>query len=213
MRHRDRNELTISLGRCAALAATCVTLLALGCAARYRVDGDQQSQTVRVSGTLSPQQTLISGRILVAGDPPNAPEGCGVMQTVRQLQLLFAALNAKEEKAAERFFPLDRPESFFQYSVAGPDKSAAVSDVRELAGHFRTRFLENDHFELRAIQINRWDGGLAHFGPVFATRSARDIPAGVTTLMGKGAVECKTGKFVVLNLALARANSAPIPES
>jgi hypothetical protein len=53
---------------------------------------------------------------------------------------------------------------------------------------------------LRGIQVNRWDDGLAHFGPLLAARSASDLPSGVRVVTGKGAVNCKTGKFVVLNL-------------
>lgn len=53
---------------------------------------------------------------------------------------------------------------------------------------------------MRGVQINRRDDGLAHFGPLLAVRRARDLPLGLRVVTGKGAVSCKTGKFVVLNL-------------
>jgi hypothetical protein len=160
-----------------------------------------EAAVTRIAGPLRYPDGFVSGRILPAGNPPEPPADCDAIRAVRQIEALFRAISNGDSTLVSRFFPVDQPEQFVLYRLGGPGPHGfATSDISALAGHFRLRFAAAERIELRGIQVNRWDDGLAHFGPLLAARTASDLPSGVRVVEGKGAVNCKTGKFVVLNL-------------
>jgi hypothetical protein len=160
-----------------------------------------EAAVTRIAGPLRYPDGFVSGRIPPAGNPPEPPADCDAIRAVRQIEALFRAVSNGDSTLVSRFFPVGQPDQFVLYRLGGPGPHGfGTSDISALQGHFRLRFAAAERIELRGIQVNRWDDGLAHFGPLLAARSASDLPSGVRVVTGKGAVNCKTGKFVVLNL-------------
>lgn len=184
-------------------AAGVMALACLGAIGSAALEAQEAEEPAfeRVEGVLPYPEGFAPGRILVADNAGPAPAGCNLMTSVHRVQDLFHAIESDEGRIVSRFFPVEDPEQFGWYSMNGPgDQHYVARDLSTLSDHLRERRLQGERLELRGIQVNRWTNGLAHFGPLYAARIAGDLSEGEHLVAGKGSVDCKTGKFVVLSL-------------
>ena len=124
---------------------------------------------------------------------PQAPESCSA-EAVRNLADEFLrAYTAGEPGLTERFFA---PADEFQWYSEPPGRlKADAYDRSTLDAYLYRRHIEGDELELVEFVFNgyRAEDETSHFG-FFALRD------GTERLDGKGAVDCRSGSFIVWSL-------------
>ena len=151
------------------------------------------------SGSGGASSTPTNTAVVIMGQAPDAPAGCGVQEVVQRLLDFAEAFNRQDPQLGNSFFSERAP--FAWYSAPGGDQTTIYSP-KELATYFEHRYAQHERLNFKRIQVNGWEAGrgLVHF-EFAVNRQANDIYAGAAQeVIGKGAFHCVTQTFVVISI-------------
>ncbi len=142
--------------------------------------------------------TLASATSTTAG----VPQACTAAGTTALVKGFFAALSQGRVQDLERFFA---PPIRFQWYTNGVEPGVRLDesahDRSTLLGFLQQRQAMREHMVVEAVDFNGYRDAdrTAHF-ELLLRRTADDIPGGPQLLLGKGAVDCDTGRLVVISI-------------
>ena len=143
----------------------------------------------------------VAAALVLAATAHAAPAAtCDAAGTQRTFRAFVAAFNDGDLARLDSLFA--QPPAFRWYSSSAPgQRTGAASSTRStLRPYFRERHRVRDVLAVRSFHWNGTARGLAHFS-FGLRRSALDHLRGTPfDLVGKGALECAGGRFVVLSL-------------
>jgi hypothetical protein len=163
-----------------ALACVCVA----GCAAEARPPGDDREA---------------AARIVVTRDNTSLPAGCRPRPLARRIAAFFDAFNRGDPSAVEFVDPSDG-----WYSVSdGRGRHFVTYSRRGLPEYFARRHRRGERLRLLEVDVS-YARGLGHIAYRVDRRADDLARLGITgtTAIGKGAVNCETGKIVVWSMGM-----------
>jgi hypothetical protein len=200
--------------RRAALVAGLLVAAALSSLVALGRDGGNARGPQRPAGSDLPRLTLPPPPIeVVDTDDPASPPSCRLLAVTRRLRAFSTALTAgRAARAAQSFASAAR---FSWYSVAAnrrgelqipPERQEVIRDRGQLRAYFQARGRQHESLRITALAATF---NAEHDRTDFlftARRRADDLRVfGIDTerAQGKGAIDCRTGKLMVLSLAMS----------
>jgi hypothetical protein len=174
------------------LVGLALLLVVAGC------DSGSQGGRVLTGATRASTTTLASATSTTAG----VPQACKAAGTTALVKGFFAALSQGRVGDLERFFA---PPVRFQWYSNGVEPGVRLDeparDRSTLLGYLQQRQAMREHIVVEAVDFNGYRDAdrTAHFR-MLLRRAADDIPGGPRQLGGKGAVDCDTGRLMVISI-------------
>jgi hypothetical protein len=174
------------------LVGLALLLVVAGC------DSGSQGGRALTGATRASTTTLAGATSTTAG----VPQACTAAGTTALVKGFFAALSQGRVEDLARFFA---PPMRFQWYANGVEPGVRLDesarDRSTLLGYLQQRQAMREHMVVEAVDFNGYRDAdrTAHFG-MLLRRAADDIPGGPQLLLGKGAVDCDTGRLMVISI-------------
>lgn len=140
-----------------------------------------------------------AARIVVTRDDPRLPAGCRPRPLARRIAAFFDAFNRGDPSAADYVAP-----SGGWYSVSdGRRRQFVAYSRRGLPGYFARRHRHGERLRLVQVDVS-FGNGLGHIAYLIDRRAddLRRLGITGTTAIGKGALDCETGRIVVWSMGM-----------
>jgi hypothetical protein len=138
-------------------------------------------------------------RVVVTRDDPALPAGCRPRPLARRIAAVFDAFNRGDPSAVEHVAP-----SGGWYSVSDGRRRHFVTYSRSgLPEYFARRHRRRERLRLEQVDVD-FAHGLGHIAYRIERRAddLRRVGITGTTALGKGAVDCDTGRIVVWSMGM-----------
>lgn len=139
----------------------------------------------------------------VTRDGAKGPDSCSPQAVGELVVGFFGAVNAGEFEASRYFSPDMKWYSISEWSPdSGKDHFVTYGyEPEELEAHFESRIAENEQLHLLEIDVAyERERNIGHI--VYALeRRADDLPVADPIVIGKGAIDCHTGKISVWSMS------------
>lgn len=130
---------------------------------------------------------------------PASNDMCASPEQVRTLISEFInGYDNGQPGLADRFFAT--APDFQWYSEQPLREGASAYDRSTLEAYLRQRYADGDRLAVVSVQFNSVRGGIGNFGFL--------IDRGGTQLLSKGALDCRSGRFIVWSIG---PNAGPVP--
>lgn len=148
--------------------------------------------------------------IIITRDDSALPQGCNPDEVAQLIMRFLDAFNKGDQEILEGFFAL-AGERWFSDTISEEEHFTTYTQA-ELLDYFTLRHQNNDRLQL--IKVNVSPRGLREADITFQmTREADDIEPGKNGrnryVQGKGAIFCRTQKFMVWSMGTAPPNISP----
>jgi hypothetical protein len=185
----------------AAIACACVA----GCAADARPPG-ADGKPLREKGAPVAVTRDEAARVVVTRDDHGLPAGCRPRPLARRIAAFFDAFNRGDPSATSFVAP-----SGGWYSVTeGRRRHFVTYSRRGLPGYFARRHRHGERLRLEQVDVS-YANGLGHIAYRIERRADDLRRLGIvgTTAIGKGAVDCTTGRIVVWSMGMPSRRGDP----
>jgi hypothetical protein len=148
-------------------------------------------------------------RVVVTRRDPSLPAGCRPRPLARRIAAFFHAFNRGDPTALDHVDPTEG-----WYSVTDGRRRHFVTYSREgFPRYFARRHRHGERLRLEQVDVS-YARGLGHIAYVIDRRAddLRRLGITHTTAIGKGAVDCETGRIVVWSMAMPRWLAGEAPE-
>jgi hypothetical protein len=164
-------------------------------------DGNREQESAGATSRRQPATTLVPAVSRMA----TAPQACTAQGTTALVKGFFGALSSGRVLALNEFFaPVPR---FRWYSVSAPPGvrlNRSAMDRGTLLGYLARRQGSHERIDVEQVTFNgyRATDHTGHFA-MELRRRADDVSGGWQRLSGKGAVDCGSGKLMVVSIGTA----------
>jgi len=161
---------------------------------------DSGSQAGRALTVATPASTTTPAT--ATSTTAGVPQACTAAGTTALVKGFLAALSQGRVEDLERFFA---PPMRFRWYANGVEPGVRLDesarDRSTLLGYLQQRQAMREHMVMEAVDFNGYRDAdrTAHFG-MLLRRAADDIPGGPQLLRDKGAVDCDTGRLMVISI-------------
>lgn len=143
-----------------------------------------------------------TGRVEGTSAAPAAPPACTAPGAAALVRGFFAALTERRVRDLDAYFaPATRFQWYSNGAAPGVRLDQAAADRGTLLGYLLRRQGRHERFAVTWFKFNgyRASDRTGHFG-LRLHRAADDLPEGSQRLSGKGAVDCDSGKLMVVSI-------------